>query len=92
MSEPLRIVSIGAHPADTFDQSGGTMAHHAARGDRVTAVCLTHGARVPDKVISDEMAHREEIPEAGELQGLIVERSDVKAAEVRRASLAAGLD
>ena len=85
MSEPLRIVSIGAHPADTFDQSGGTMAHHAARGDRVTAVCLTHGARVHDKVISDEMAHRSEIPEADELQGLISERSDVKAAEVRKA-------
>jgi LmbE family N-acetylglucosaminyl deacetylase len=83
--EPLRIVSIGAHPADTFDQSGGTMAHHAARGDLVTAVCLTHGARVHDKVISDEMAHRDEVPEAGELNELIVERSDVKAAEVRRA-------
>lgn len=92
MSEPLRIVSIGAHPADTFDQSGGTMAHHAARGDRVTAVCLTHGARVHDKVISDEMAHREEIPEAAELQGLIVERSDVKADEVRRACAILGVE
>jgi LmbE family N-acetylglucosaminyl deacetylase len=33
VSDPLRIVSIGAHPADVFDQSGGTMAHHTARGD-----------------------------------------------------------
>ena len=32
MTEPLRIVSIGAHPADIFDQSGGTMAHHTSRG------------------------------------------------------------
>jgi len=26
MSESLRILSVGAHPADIFDQSGGTMA------------------------------------------------------------------
>jgi len=30
--QPLRLLVIGAHPADIFDQSGGTMAHHAARG------------------------------------------------------------
>lgn len=35
MAEPLRILSIGAHPADIFDQSGGTMAHHVDRGDYV---------------------------------------------------------
>ena len=64
-TEPLRILSIGAHPADIFDQSGGTMAHHAARGDYVGCVVLTHGARVHDKVISDEMYQRSEVPEAG---------------------------
>ena len=58
MSEPLRILSIGAHPADIFDQSGGAMAHHVARGDYVGCVVLTHGARVHDAVISDEMFHR----------------------------------
>ena len=42
----LRILSIGAHPADIFDQSGGTMAHHVQRGDYVGCVVLTHGARV----------------------------------------------
>ena len=46
MSEPLRIVSIGAHPADVFDQSGGTKAHHTARGDYVACISLTHGARI----------------------------------------------
>ena len=81
MSEPLRILSVGAHPADIFDQSGGTMAHHAARGDYVGCVVLTHGARVHDAVISDEMHHRSEIPEAAALQALIAERSDVKAEE-----------
>ena len=38
MSESLRILSVGAHPADIFDQSGGTMAHHAARG-RLCRLC-----------------------------------------------------
>ena len=66
-TEPLRILSIGAHPADIFDQSGGTMAHHVVRGDYVGCVVLTHGARVHDAVISDEMYHRTEVPEAEEL-------------------------
>ena len=85
MADPLRILSIGAHPADVFDQSGGTMAHHAARGDWVGCVVLTHGARVHDAVISDAMFHKEEVPDADELVQLMSERSDVKAEEVRKA-------
>ena len=85
MSEPLRLLSIGAHPADIFDQSGGTMAHHAARGDYVACVVLTHGARVHDAEISEAMFHRDEIPPAADLEPLMAERADVKAAEVRRA-------
>ena len=85
MSESLRLLSIGAHPADIFDQSGGTMAHHAQRGDYVGCVVLTHGARVHDKVISDEMFRQREVPEKDELQDLMAERSDVKVEEVRRA-------
>ena len=85
MTQPLRIVSIGAHPADIFDQSGGTMAHHTSRGDYVACVVLTHGARVHDAVISDAMFHREEIPDQAELMKLMEDRSDVKAEEVRAA-------
>ena len=85
MSENLRLLSIGAHPADIFDQSGGTMAHHIARGDWVGCVVLTHGARVHDKVISNDMFHRTEVPEGEELRALMEERADVKAEEVRRA-------
>ena len=85
MAEPLRLLSIGAHPADIFDQSGGTMAHHAERGDYVACVVLTHGARVHDVEISEAMFHRDEIPAAEELETLMAQRADVKAAEVRRA-------
>jgi LmbE family N-acetylglucosaminyl deacetylase len=92
VSDQLRIVSIGGHPADTFDQSGGTMAHHAARGDFVAAVSITHGARVHDKKVSDEMFHREEIPDAESLAHLIGERGDVKAEEVRKACRILGFE
>lgn len=87
----LRILSIGAHPADIFDQSGGTMAHHVKRGDDVGCVVLTHGARVHDAVISDAMFHRTDVPEAGELQTLMSERADLKADETRRACALLGV-
>ena len=84
-ASPLRLLSIGAHPADVFDQSGGVMAHHVARGDWVGCVVLTHGVRVHDKVISDEMFGREVVPASDELGRLFTERADVKAEETRRA-------
>ena len=92
MTQPLRIISIGAHPADIFDQSGGTMAHHTSRGDHVACVVLTHGARVHDAVISDAMFHREEVPEQAELMKLMEDRSDVKAEEVRAACKILGVE
>ena len=91
-NQPLRILSIGAHPADVFDQSGGTMAHHTARGDYVACISVTHGARVHDTVISDGMYHREEIPEAPALDQMIVDRSDVKAQEIRAACKILGVE
>ena len=91
-SETFRIVSIGAHPADVFDQSGGTMAHHTARGDPVACISLTHGARIHDTVISDSMYHREEIPAAAELEQLMGDRSDVKVQEIRAACRILGVE
>ena len=64
MSKPLRIVSIGAHPADVFDQSGGTMAHHTARGDYVACISLTHGARIYDTVIMRRYSWRLPMPQS----------------------------
>jgi len=45
MAQPLRVLQVGAHPADAFDHVGGTLANHAARGDHVTIVTLTHGVQ-----------------------------------------------
>lgn len=84
-SSPLRILVVGAHPADIFDQSGGTMAHHIERGDWVGCVVLTHGVRKHDKVLTDEMYRNAHVPDAQDLTRLMAERSDVKAQEVIRA-------
>ena len=92
MDKPLRLLSIGAHPADVFDQSGGTMAHHSMRGDYVACIVVTHGARVHDAVISEEMSHRDTIPDADELVKLMAERSDVKTEEVRAAGRILGFE
>jgi LmbE family N-acetylglucosaminyl deacetylase len=82
---PLRILVVGAHPADVFDQSGGTMAHHVKRGDWVGCAVLTHGVRVHDKVVSDDMFHRKEIPASEELKKIMVERAAVKTKEILKA-------
>ena len=88
--EKLRILVVGAHPADVFDQSGGTMLLHARDGDWVGCVVVTHGARVHDVVLSDEMFHAEKVPDAEELERIIVQRGDVRAAEVAKVCKALG--
>ena len=45
MADNLSILLVGGHPADSFDNAGGTMAHHAAAGDRVVSAVMTHGVR-----------------------------------------------
>lgn len=42
-AEPLRIMVVGAHPADPIERGGGTAAKHVARGDEVMVVALTSG-------------------------------------------------
>lgn len=44
-SRPIHIMLVAAHPADSFDQAGGTLAHHVAQGDQVTVVVATTGVR-----------------------------------------------
>jgi LmbE family N-acetylglucosaminyl deacetylase len=78
----LTILIVGGHPADAFDNAGGTLCHHVRRGDRVTALVLTHGARVHDVVVSEELRQRERMPEPEELAALMQERMKVKYREV----------
>lgn len=85
MESSLSILVVGAHPADIFDQSGGTMLRHAQRGDHVACVSLTPGARIHDQVMCDEMFHRDKVPTGEEFDRLIKERAAVKEGEVRTA-------
>jgi LmbE family N-acetylglucosaminyl deacetylase len=80
--EVLRLLIVGAHPADIFDNAGGTLAHHAAQGDRITALALTQGTRVHDVVISEQLRQQDRIPPAEELDRLMEERMQVKHQEV----------
>ncbi len=52
-SRPVRLLLVATHPADTFDQAGGTLAHHVAHGDHVTVVSVTTGVRSHDWELID---------------------------------------
>ena len=53
-SRPIHLMLVATHPADCFDQAGGTLAHHVARGDRVTVVLATTGVRSHHLKLQDE--------------------------------------
>ena len=40
----MKVLSIGAHPADVYDQAGGTLANFANDGHEVYIAVVTHGA------------------------------------------------
>ena len=86
MAEKLRILVIGAHPADVFDNCAGTILHHTARGDWVAGVSLTHGVRKHDREVVEGMQRRKSLPKAAALKELIEKRAAVKAGELRKIS------
>ena len=43
MANQMRILAVGAHPADPVERAGGTLAKHAARGDDTMMVSHTTG-------------------------------------------------
>lgn len=47
-------MTIYAHPADTITNCGGTLARHAANGDEVVALILTHGGRIHPNKYAEE--------------------------------------
>ena len=86
-SEPLRILLAGGHPADAFDNAGGTLAHHARRGDAVTVVVMTHGVQSHSilKIDWERTGRGEAIETCAE------ELRDEKEAEVRRGCAILGI-
>ena len=89
--KPLKILVIGAHPADAFDNAGGTCLHHTQQGDSVVAAILTGGARLHDVVITDGLRKEKKVPQGDDLKNLLKERSDLKSCEVREACAIMGI-
>ena len=88
-SRPVHIMLVVAHPADSFDQAGGTLAHHVAQGDRVTVVIATTGVRSHHQKLADEKR------KAGadfDLEERIKEAVEEKLEEVRSACRILGFD
>ena len=54
VSRSIHLMIVATHPADSFDQAGGTLAHHVARGDKVTAVIATTGVRSHHSQLQEE--------------------------------------
>ncbi len=50
----MKVMAIYAHPADPVTDCGGTLALHAARGDEVTIVSVTHGGRIHPNMLLEE--------------------------------------
>ncbi|MCD4669840.1 MAG: PIG-L family deacetylase [Actinomycetia bacterium] len=53
-SRPIKLMLVATHPSDCFDQAGGTLAHHVAKGDSVTVVLATTGVRSHHNQLQDE--------------------------------------
>ncbi len=82
----MKILTIYAHPADTITNCGGTLARHAARGDEVVALILTHGGRIHPNKYAEEW--RKEAPDAevvnADLDAVVANKKDElsRAAEI----------
>ncbi len=54
MTEPLRILSVNAHPHD-FTHTAGTLGIHTSRGDSATVVSVTAGTQTHNERLHDEL-------------------------------------
>ncbi len=87
-SRPVHLMIVGAHPADVFDQAGGTLAHHIEQGDRVTALIVSTGSRSHDWQNIDEKIRR-----GGDLdyEQMVAASREKKLAEVQRGCAILGI-
>ena len=88
-NKPITLLLIAAHPADCFDQAGGTLAHHAAQGDRVVAVTVSTGVRTHHWELLDERMKNQEDADIESQQTAAVEK---KLEETRAACRILGFD
>ena len=87
MSEQLSILNVGGHPKDAILYAGGTMAKHAARGDRVCILTPTTGishhlTAIADYRESGEMPDMDELVEQRRLE-LVEAAAELGVSDVR---------
>ena len=83
--EKLKLLAIMAHPADTFDHCGGTLCHHAEKGDDVTVVGVLKGFRVHDEVVADKLRVSGGEYSEEQKNAIIKDRSEAKYNDVYKA-------
>ncbi len=82
-NNPLRILVVVAHPHD-FTHCAATCGIHAARGDSVTVVTVTSGARTHNERLHDELLKPESERDPAVLAQKPEEYARIKAEEVRK--------
>jgi 4-oxalomesaconate hydratase len=85
----VKILTIYAHPADTITNCGGTLARHAAQGDEVVALILTHGGRIHPNKYAEEW--RKDRPDPEVVSADVAAVAGNKKEELRRAAEIVGI-
>jgi LmbE family N-acetylglucosaminyl deacetylase len=85
----MKIMTVYAHPADTITNCGGTLARHAAAGDEVVALILTHGGRIHANRYAEEW--RKDAPDEAITTAGIDDIAAHKWDELRRAADIVGI-
>jgi LmbE family N-acetylglucosaminyl deacetylase len=86
----MKLLAAYAHPADAITDCGGTLALHAARGDEVTILAMTHGARIHPNLYVEEQ--RKADPEQAIAQMARQQIIAVKRQELDRAAHILGIE
>lgn len=85
----MKVMTIYAHPADTITNCGGTLARHAARGDEVVALILSHGGRIHANKYAEEW--RKAHPDGDVTSAGLTDIADNKRDELHRAAEIVGI-
>ena len=88
----MKIMMFCAHPGDAFDDSGGTLCHHVERGDNVTVVIITTGARSHAAKFTDEKRKAKGQRNEALAAATVQEIEKVKQDEIIAAGLELGLN
>jgi len=88
-SRNIRLMVIATHPADSFDQAGGTLSHHVDQGDKVAVVIVTTGVRSHHWRLADQRRGTEN---PADIESEINQAAEEKLNEARQACRILGFD